>query len=410
MEIDELPSYPMGRQCPFDPPVQYKELRRAAPFKRVQLWDGNRPWLLTRHEDVKKALSQSSLSAEPLREGYPHVYEARMAADKADTSFIRLDAPEHGRLRRMVTKEFTVRNVEKEKSHIQQVVDRLIDNMLAGPQPVEFVKEFAEVLPTEVITHLLGIPFEDREMFHRATRVQFGSTSAPEEVKASLKELLTYLDDLISKKENDPQDDILSRLVSEQLVPGHLSRSTLVDITRLLLSAGHQTSINMTALSVLTLLEHPKELEKIQSNPELIRGTVQELLRYLSVIQAGVRRVVREDTEVNGHLLKKGDGLICALPSANRDEDVFVDPDRFDVTRDASAHLAFGSGIHQCLGQILARVELEVTIETLFARIPGLRLAVPFEELRFRQDMFVYGVYELPLEWDTRDPASLDEE
>ena len=410
MEIDELPSYPMGRQCPFDPPVQYEELRRTAPFKRVQLWDGNQPWLLTRHQDVKKALTQSSLSAESLREGYPHVYEARMAADRADTSFIRLDPPEHGRLRRMVIKEFTVRNVEKEKSHIQQVVDRLIDNMLAGPQPVEFVKEFAEPLPTEVITHLLGIPFEDREMFHRATRVQFGSTSAPEEVKASLKELLTYLDDLISKKENDPQDDILSRLVTEQLVPGHLSRSTLVDITRLLLSAGHQTSVNMTALSVLTLLEHPKELEKIQSNPELIRGTVQELLRYLSVIQAGVRRVVREDTEVNGHLLKKGDGLICALPSANRDEDVFVDPDRFDVTRDASAHLAFGYGIHQCLGQILARVELEVTIETLFARIPGLRLAVPFEELRFREDMFVYGVYELPLECDTRDPASLDGE
>lgn len=410
MEIDELPSYPMGRQCPFDPPLQYKELRRAAPFKEVQLWDGNRPWLLTRHEDVKKALSQSSLSAEPLREGYPHVYEARMAADKADTSFIRLDSPEHGRLRRMVIKEFTVRNVEKEKPHVQQVVDRLIDNMLAGPQPVEFVKEFAEVLPTEVITHLLGIPFEDREMFHRATQVQFGSTSAPEEVKASLKELLTYLDDLISKKENDPQDDILSRLVSEQLVPGHVSRSTLVDITRLLLSAGHQTSINMTALSVLTLLEHPKELAKIQSNPELIRGTVQELLRYLSVIQSGVRRVVREDTEVNGHPLKKGDGLICSLPSANRDEDVFVDPDRFDVTRDASAHLAFGYGIHQCLGQILARVELEVTIETLFARIPSLRLAVPFEELRFRHDMFVYGVYELPLEWDTRNLASQDEE
>jgi cytochrome P450 len=410
VEKDELLSYPMSRECPFDPPPQYGELRRDAPFKRVRLWDGNQPWLLTRHEDVKKALTQSNLSAEPLREGYPHIFEARMAADKADRSFIRLDPPEHGRLRRMVIKEFTVRNVEKEKPHIQEIVDRLIDKMLAGPQPLEFVKEFAEPLPTEVIAYLLGVPYEDREIFHRATRVQFGSTSTPEEVGASLKELLAYLDDLISKKETDPQDDILSRLVTEQLVPGHLDRPAMVDITRLLLSAGHQTSINMTALSVLTLLQHPEELAKIESNPKLIHGAVQELLRYSSVIQAGVRRVAREDAEVNGHLVKKGEGVICALPSANRDEEVFVDPDRFDVTRDASAHLAFGYGIHQCLGQMLARVELEITIATLFSRIPGLRLAVPFDELRFREDMFVYGVYELPLTWNKRDLESMNEE
>jgi cytochrome P450 len=166
----------------------------------------------------------------------------------------------------------------------------------------------------------------------------------------------------------------------------------------------------MTALSVLTLLQHPEELAKIESNPKLIHGAVQELLRYSSVIQAGVRRVAREDAEVNGHLVKKGEGVICALPSANRDEEVFVDPDRFDVTRDASAHLAFGYGIHQCLGQMLARVELEITIATLFSRIPGLRLAVPFDELRFREDMFVYGVYELPLTWNKRDLESMNEE
>ncbi len=410
MEKDESLAYPMSRECPFDPPPQYGELRRDAPFKKVRLWDGSQPWLLTRHKDVKEVLSQSNFSAEPLREGYPHIFEGRMAADKADQSFIRLDAPEHGRLRRMVVREFTVKNVERERPHIQEIVDRLIDNMLAGPQPVEFVEEFARPLPTEVIAYLLGVPYEDHEIFHRATRVQFGSTSTPEEVGASLKELLAYLDDLISKKETDPQDDILSRLVTEQLVPGHLDRSAMVDITRLLLSAGHQTSINMTALSVLTLLQNPGELAKIESNPELIRGAVQELLRYSSVIQAGVRRVAREDAEVNGHLVKKGEGVICALPSANRDEDIFADPDRFDVTRNASVHLAFGYGIHQCLGQILARIELEIAITTLFARIPGLRLAVPFDELRFREDMFVYGVYELPLTWNKPNLPSMNQE
>jgi cytochrome P450 len=210
---------------------------------------------------------------------------------------------------------------------------------------------------------------------------------------------LTYLDHLITAKESDPQDDILSRLIAEQLVPRHLDRATLIDITRLLLSAGHQTSINMTALGVLTLLQHPDQLVEIQSNPALIRGTVEELLRYSSVIHAGARRVALEDFEVNGHLIRQGEGVICSLPSGNRDEDHFTDPDQFDINRDASAHLAFGYGIHQCLGQVLARVELQIVIRTLFSRIPGLRLAVPLDELRFRHDMFVYGVYELPLTW-----------
>jgi cytochrome P450 len=397
-DSDQL-SYPMSRTCPFDPPKKYAELRRDAPFVKVRLWDGSQPWLLTRYEDIKVALSRAEISAEPLREGYPHVFEGRMFADKADKSFIRLDAPEHDRLRRMVIREFTVKRVEQHRPLVQFIVDRLIEKMLAGPQPVDFVEEFAQPLPTEVITNLLGIPYEDREIFHRATRIQFGSNSTPEEVRASLDELLTYLDHLITAKESDPQDDILSRLIAEQLVPRHLDRATLIDITRLLLSAGHQTSINMTALGVLTLLQHPDQLVEIQSNPALIRGTVEELLRYSSVIHAGARRVALEDFEVNGHLIRQGEGVICSLPSGNRDEDHFTDPDQFDINRDASAHLAFGYGIHQCLGQVLARVELQIVIRTLFSRIPGLRLAVPLDDLRFRHDMFVYGVYELPLTW-----------
>jgi cytochrome P450 len=392
-------SYPMSRTNPFNPPPEYAQLRAEDPFIRVRLWDGTTPWLLTRYDDMRVVLSHPRFSAEPLRDGYPHVFEGRMVADKADKSFLRLDAPEHDRLRRMVTREFTVKRVEQERPFIQGIVDKLIDRMMAGPRPVEFVEEFAQPLPTEVITQLLGVPYEDHEVFHRATRTQFGSNSTPDAVRASLVELTEYLDDLISRKQAQPQDDILSRLVREQLEPGHIDRGTLIQITRLLLSAGHQTTQNMTALGVLTLLQHPDQLAAIKADPSLIRGAVEELLRYSSILHTGARRVALEDIDVNGHLVRMGEGVICTIPSANRDEKLFPNPDEFDVRRDAAPHVAFGYGIHQCLGQVLARAELQIVLKTLFDRLPDLRLAVPFEQLRFRHDMFVYGVYELPVTW-----------
>jgi cytochrome P450 len=243
------------------------------------------------------------------------------------------------------------------------------------------------------------VPYEDHEIFHRATRIQFGTKSTPAEVRGSLVELFAYLDALIAKKEKAFQDDIISRLVNEQLRPGYVDRLTLINIIRLLLSAGHQTTQNMTALGIVTLLQHPEQLELIKTNPEVIPGAVEELLRYSSVLHIGARRVALEDIDVNGVMVKSGEGVICSIPAANRDEKLFPNPDQFDIERDAAGHVAFGFGIHQCLGQVLARMELQVLYGTIFNRLPNLRLAVPFETLRFRHDMFVYGVYELPLAW-----------
>ncbi|WP_028219436.1 cytochrome P450 [Paraburkholderia oxyphila] len=391
--------YPFERGCPFDPPAQYDELRHNEPFARVHLWDGSTPYLLTNHADIKAALSDSRFSCEPVREGFPHVFEGRAVADKADRSFLRLDNPEHDRLRRMVTKEFTVRRVEAIRPRIEETVEKLIDNFLSLPQGSDFVEHFSGPLPTEVITYLLGIPYDDHEFFHKATRIQFGAKSTPDEVRESLKELFAYLDALITEKERNPKDDVVSRLVHEQFVPGNVDRVTLINIVRLLLSAGHQTTQNMTALGVLTLLQHPEQLALLRSKPELIPNAVEELLRYSSVLHMGARRVALEDIDVNGHLVKKGEGIICSIPAANRDERLFPEPNALRLDRDAAGHVAFGFGIHQCLGQVLARIELQIVYSRLFERIPTLRLGVPFEELRFRHDMFVYGVHELPLAW-----------
>jgi cytochrome P450 len=392
-------SYPMSRTEPFNPPDDYARLRTEEPFARVRLWDGSYPYLLTNFEDIRSVLSNQKFSCEPNRQGFPHVFEGRMVADKADRSFLRLDNPEHDRLRRMVTKEFTVRRIEQLTPRIEETVDRLITNFSQLPQGADFVEHFSAPLPTGIITFLLGIPYEDHHFFHEATRLQFGSKSTPAEVRRSLDDLFDYLDALISRKEREPQDDIVSRLVTEQLVPGHVDRLTLINIVRLLLSAGHQTTQNMTALGVLTLLQHRDQLALIKSNPELIPGAVEELLRYSSVLHVGARRVALEDIDVNGKLVKAGEGVICSIPAANRDPSLFPNPDAFDVQRDATRHVAFGFGIHQCLGQVLARAELRVVYGKLFHRLPNLRLAVPFEKLRFRHDMFVYGVHELPLAW-----------
>jgi cytochrome P450 len=392
-------AYPMSRTKPFNPPEDYAELREHQPFARVRLWDGTHPYLLTKFDDIRVVLSNPKFSCEPNREGFPHVFEGRMVADKADRSFLRLDNPEHDRLRRMVTKEFTVRRIEQLTPRIEETVDRLITQYSQLPQGSDFVEHFSAPLPTEIITFLLGIPYEDHAFFHEATRIQFGSKSTPAEVRKSLDDLFNYLDALITRKEREPQDDIVSRLVAEQLKPGHVDRLTLINIVRLLLSAGHQTTQNMTALGVLTLLQHPDQLALIKSNPEMIPGAVEELLRFSSVLHVGARRVALEDIDVNGKLVKAGEGVICSIPAANRDPNLFPDPDRFDVERDAARHVAFGFGMHQCLGQVLARAELRIVYGSLFNRLPNLRLAVPFEKLRFRHDMFVYGVHELPLAW-----------
>jgi cytochrome P450 len=392
-------SYPMQRQCPFDPPGDYAQLRTTQRFARVRLWDGSRPYLLTDYADIRAVLSNPRFSCEPTREGFPHIFEGRKVADMADRSFLRLDPPEHDRLRRMVMKEFTVKKVELLRPLIQAVVDRLIDRYSKLPQGADFVEHFSAPLPTQIITQLLGVPYEDHEIFHRATRIQFGTKSTPAEVRQSLEELFGYLDALVTRKEREPRDDIVSRLVQEQLVPGHVDRLTLINIIRLLLSAGHQTTQNMTALGIVTLLQHPDQLQLIKTRPEVIPAAVEELLRYSSILHIGARRVALEDIDVNGVTVKAGEGVICSIPAANRDEKLFPDPDRFDIERDAAGHVAFGFGVHQCLGQVLARVELQVLYGTLFRRLPELRLAVPFSQLRFRHDMFVYGVYELPLAW-----------
>ncbi|MFD7735620.1 cytochrome P450 [Kitasatospora phosalacinea] len=381
--------------CPFAPPPAYQQASQDTPVTRTTLWDGTPCWLVTRHQEARALLADPRFSADAARPGFPFLSAAARHLGAGKTSFIRMDDPEHGRLRRMLTGDFTIRRTATLRPAVQRAADELLDAMTTGRTTADLVAEFALPLPSLVICLLLGVPYQDHEFFQRCSRTLLRRDSPVAEVVAAQDELTAYLDALTERKRTEPDDAILSRLVAR----GELPTEDIGAMGRLLLIAGHETTANMTALSVLALLRHPEQLAHLRAHPGTTPAAVEELLRWLSIVQSGVTRVATEDAEVGGVLIRAGEGVICQINTANRDERRYPDGDALDLTRDTRQHLAFGFGVHQCLGQPLARLELEIALDTLLRRLPGLHLAVPFEEVRFRHEMTVYGVESLPVAW-----------
>ena len=399
----DAPFYPMARAecCPLDPSPELSALSDAVPLAKVRLWDGSNPWLVTRHAEQRALLGDPRVSADPTKDGYPHPRPGKELRSSRSRSFIALDDPEHARLRRMLSSVFTARRIEGMREGMQRIVDQFIDEMLAGPRPADLVSAFALPVPSLVICQLLGVPYADHEFFQRLSQAGINRDTPAEIALAAAEELLEYLDNLIGRKLADPGDDLLSRVAAERVATGELTRQELAAMGRLMLVAGHETTANMIALGTFALLTNPDQLELVRGtdDPKLIASTVEELLRYLSIVHTGRRRVALADIEISGQVIREGEGIVCPNEISNRDAAVFTDPDELDVSRDARQHLAFGFGIHQCLGQPLARVELQVVYGTLFKRIPTLALAVDPAAIPFKHDGIVYGVYELPVTW-----------
>ncbi|UKY53906.1 cytochrome P450 [Streptomyces inhibens] len=386
--------------CPFDPPAALGTLRTEQPISKISLSDGSWAWLATRYADIRAILGDTRFSSDTTVHGYP-LSGMTGGSNTDNRGFIRRDPPEHTRLRRMVTREFMVKRVEALRPEIQRITDELCDAMerRAG-QDVDLVEELALPVPSLVISLLLGVPYDDHDIFQRITGTLLSRTVPDDERETARLELRDYLDRLVTAKEADPGDDILGRLIVEQQRTGEITHDEVAAFAALLLIAGHETTANMIGLSALTLMRDAESAERLRQEPALIRGAVEELLRFHSIIRNGPRRVATADIEIDGHLIRAGEGVVVAVPSANRDESVFADADRLDIRRpNAQHHVAFGYGIHQCLGQALARVELQVVIGTLLRRFPTLRPAVPLEKIPFRTDMSIYGCHALPVTW-----------
>ncbi|MEU6237073.1 cytochrome P450 [Kitasatospora sp. NPDC047058] len=390
---------PHDSGCPFAPPPAYTEAARAASVTRAGLLDGSSCWLVTGYPEVRTVLSDRRFSADARRPEFPVLIPGRRELIAANPSFLRLDDPEHARLRRMVTGDFLVKRVEAMRPGIQQIVDEAVDRMAAAGSPADLVARYALPVPSLVICLLLGVPYEDRQLFQDLSRVLISTTADEAQVGRAQQELLDYLGGLAAQKRHRPGDDILSRLVARE----DLSLREIASTGLLLLVAGHETTANMIALSTLLLLRHPEQAARL-ADPAAVPGAVEELLRLLTIVHTGLPRVALEDVELGGTLIRAGEGVIAMLSTANRDEELFRAPggrpaDELDVDRDARRHVAFGFGVHQCLGQPLARAELQIALATLFRRLPGLRLASPDAEPAVRPDSLITGLRELPVAW-----------
>lgn len=394
--------FPLKRsaESPLDPPPAYQELRQTQPVCPVTMASGQPAWLITRYADVKQMLGDPRSSSDRSKPGYP-AYP--LPAEELGKRWLtRLDPPEHDVIRRMVAPEFSVRRIQRMRPRLEMLLEELLDEFTSKPRPTDLVSGLALHFTSTVICELLGIPAGDHEMFYRTVALCMVADPAAEQVQEALRAnqvFVDYVERLIDTKNNDPGDDLISRLIVEQVRPGRLSRSQLVDMTRNFIVAGYETTGNTLALGVVALLSHHDQLDQLIADPGLWGNAVEEILRYTTITHSGRRRVAAADIEVDGHVIPAGDGMVGSQDAANRDPAVFPDPDRLDVRREARQHITFGFGIHTCLGAPLARLELQIAFPALFRRLPGLQLAVPFSELPFKSDSQIYGLHELPVTW-----------
>lgn len=397
----DIPEYPMERdvRCPFAPPPPM--LGNAKGLSRVRIWNGTTPWLITGHEEARALFADSRISVDDRLAGFPHWNEHMLSTvDKRPRSVFTSDAEEHTRFRRMLSKPFTFRRVEGLRPAIQKVTDECIDAILAGPQPADLVDKLALPVPTLVISEMLGVPYEDHEFFQEHANAGLARYAAADAMQKGAMSLHQYLINLVEKKQAEPAEDAISDL-AERVTAGEIDVKEAAQLGTGLLIAGHETTANMIGIGILALLENPEQADLLRNtdDPKVVANAVEELMRYLSIIQNGQRRIALEDIEISGETIKAGEGVIIDLAPANWDGKAFPEPDKLDLSRDASQQLGFGYGRHQCVGQQLARAELQIVFQTLLRRIPTMRLAIPFDEVPFKHDRLAYGVYELPVTW-----------
>ncbi|MFI1828238.1 cytochrome P450 [Streptomyces sp. NPDC020412] len=383
-----------SKGCPFDPPAGLARYREEQPLRRMTYPDGHLGWLATGYSAVRAILGDQRFSSryELIHFPLPGLYEGGLPpAPLGDMTGI--DAPEHTRYRKLLAGKFTVRRMRQLTDRVEEITAAQLDFMASQGPSVDLVRTFAQPVPALVICELLGVPTSDREVLQGHTAPLMDLKASEEERTAGYVALQEYVRALVLSKRAEPTDDVLSDLTT-----GDLTDDELTGVAGFLLAAGLDTTANMIAHGTFALLCHPEQLAALRGDPDLVDGAVEELMRYLTIAPTGVRAAL-EDVRVDGHLIKAGESVTLSVEAANRDPERFPEPDALDLRRAANGHLGFGHGIHQCLGQQLARVEMRVAIPALLNRFPTLRLAVPPEQVPMRDHTNIYGVHELPVTW-----------
>jgi cytochrome P450 len=386
----------------------YAAMREQDPVFKQPGLDGTTPiWFVTRHEDALAVLlDDERFVLDPALALTPEELEARGETFQADprvnTNLLTKDGDDHRRLRRLVSKAFTPRMVEGLRPRVQEVADDLIDAVEPRGE-MNLVDDFAFPLPIIVICELLGIPSEDRDRFREWSNLFVSPALTEEEQQAfavAIEQFLGYLHELFEQRRADPGDDLVSALVQAEEAGDTLSEDELYSMVVLLIVAGHETTVSLIGNSVLALLSHPEELERLKADPDAVPDAVEELLRFDSPVERSITRWATTDVEVGSQTIRRGDLVVAVIGSANRDPDRFPEAERLDLTRGDAKHLGFGRGPHFCLGAPLARLEAEIALRTLFDRLPSLRLAIEEKDLYWRPIPLFRSLASLPVAWD----------
>ncbi|MFD8673975.1 cytochrome P450 [Streptomyces seoulensis] len=400
MSAEPVPAHPTERGRPFDPPQELMEWQAGGPLRSMRYPDGHVGWVVTSHKLARAMLTDPRFSARSEFKRAP-VHrpgtEPFFGVPAAPGWLVDMDPPEHTRLRQQLAGQFTARRMRELRPRLAGIVDELLSAMECGGPGADLVEAFALPLASQVICELLGVPSGDRAEFQRNSRILFNLGSTAADTSAALDRLYATIREIAAGGAEDGETPGLLQALAED---GTLDTEEIAGVGVLLLTAGHDSTTGSLALSVFALLSHPDELARLTADPSIVDNAVEELLRYLTVFHFGVPRTPLEDLEFAGRRLKAGDSITVSLSAANRDPDWFQDEaDRLDLTRRTTGHVAFGYGIHQCLGQNLVRMEMRTALPALFQRFSTLALAVPAADVPLSTDMSVYGVHSLPVVW-----------
>ncbi|MCP3805153.1 cytochrome P450 [Allokutzneria sp. A3M-2-11 16] len=382
------------RRDAFDPVPELAELREKSPVSKIRTLWGGEAWLVTRYDLIREALGDAARFANNAR----HAVEVPpfVQPESSAGMLLNYDPPEHTSLRRLLTPEFTVRRIRRLQPRIEAIVEEHLDAMEQAGPPVDLVQAFALPIPSLVICELLGVPYEDRDDFQRLSGLRLDMSLPMEERIAATRASLAYMAKLVEGQRSAPGEDMIGMLIREHA--DKVTDAELVGVADLLLLAGHETTSNMLGLGTLKLLQHPDQRALAESD-EHIEAAVEELLRYMSITHSIAPRWAVEDTELGGERIAKGDLVVFSIPAGNRDPAIGENLDALDIGRKTAPHLAFGHGVHHCLGAPLARMEMRVAYPALLRRFPKLRPAVPVDEVEFRTFSIVYGLASLPVTW-----------